>query len=275
MLLALFLGGWAFYWEPSSLSVHRYELRLPHWPREQNPLLIAVLSDLHVGSPYYGTEKLREVVRRVNASRVDLVLLAGDYLVGGIPFGTFVPPEDVASILKELDASLGVYAVLGNHDWWFDGPRLRRAFESEGIRFLEDESLHLALGHFDFWLVGLSDWREKKPDVDAVLAAVPEAAPILVFTHNPDVFPVIPERVSLTLAGHTHGGQVRFPFLGAPIVPSEYGERYAQGHIVEEGKHLFVTSGLGTSIIPVRFRVPPEIALVEIRTPLDRSSLPK
>ena len=83
-------------------------------------------------------------------------------------------------------------------------------------------------------------------------------------THNPDVFPDVPARVALTLAGHTHGGQVRFPFVGAPVVPSRFGPRYAQGLVTEGGRHLFVTSGLGTSIFPVRFRVPPEIALLRL-----------
>jgi predicted MPP superfamily phosphohydrolase len=84
------------------------------------------------------------------------------------------------------------------------------------------------------------------------------------FTHNPDVFPQVPGRVAITFAGHTHGGQARFPFFGAPIVPSSYGQRYASGHVVEEGRHLFVTTGLGTSIFPVRFRVPPEIAMLRL-----------
>ena len=81
-----------------------------------------------------------------------------------------------------------------------------------------------------------------------------------------DVFPEIPERVALTLAGHTHGGQVALPWLGRPIVPSAHGERFAIGHVRERGRDLFVTSGLGTSILPVRFRVPPEISLVTIRS---------
>ena len=98
--------------------------------------------------------------------------------------------------------------------------------------------------------------------LSAALAAVPDEAPVLVFTHNPDLFPEIPERVSLTIAGHTHGGQVYLPGIGRPIVPSRYGERFAIGHVVERGRHLFVSSGLGTSILPVRFLVPPEVAAI-------------
>lgn len=262
---ALLLGFWAFYWEPSSLEVHRFEVSLSSWPESEGRLTVALLSDLHVGAPYYGRKKLAEVVRRVNEAKPDLVLLAGDYVITDVWGGHFVPPEETAQILSGLDAPLGVYAVLGNHDWWFDGLRVRKAFESMGISVLEDEDRHVQAGRFDFWLVGLSDWWEKRPDVASVLARVPEGKPILAFTHNPDLFPEIPGRVSLTLAGHTHGGQVRFPLLGAPLVPSRYGERYVHGLVVENGRHLFVTSGLGTSMIPARFGVPPEIALIEVR----------
>lgn len=273
-VLATLLGAplvlvlWAFVLEPSSLVVNRYELLLPLWPEEQDGLLIALLSDLHVGSPFNGVEKLEEIVARVNGSRPDVVLLAGDYVVSGARGRAFVPPETTASILAKLDAPLGVFAVLGNHDHWYDGPRVRAAFESAGIPVLENEIVPVRGEGFEFWLVGFSDLWEAKPDVERILDRLPEGVPTIAFTHNPDLFPEIPERVALTLAGHTHGGQVDFPLWGTPIVPSRFGARYARGHVVEGGRHLFVTSGLGTSILPVRFRVPPEIALVRIGSAL-------
>jgi predicted MPP superfamily phosphohydrolase len=137
---------------------------------------------------------------------------------------------------------------------------VRRAFEDAGIEVLDDEATRIR----DFWLVGLGDWWEAPPDVPKALAGVDDDAPVVALTHNPDVFPEIPPRVLLNLAGHTHGGQVRIPFFGTPIVPSRYGERYVHGLITENGRHLFVTSGLGTSIIPARFRVPPEIAILRL-----------
>ena len=262
LAVVLCLGGWTFYYEPSSLDVRRYEITLAEWPPELDGIEIALLSDLHVGSPYYGLDKLEEVIRRVNASEPELVLLAGDYVIDGVRGGQFVPPEAIASVLAKLDAPLGVFAVLGNHDWWLDGPRVRRAFENAGIRVLDDQAVRVS----EFWVVGLGDWWEAPPDIPKVLASIDseDDAPVVAFTHNPDAFPKIPPRVTLTLAGHTHGGQVRFPFFGAPIVPSRYGNRYAYGHIVENGRHLFVTSGIGTSIIAARFRVPPEIALLRL-----------
>jgi uncharacterized protein len=268
LLAPLALALWAFVLEPASLEVNRYDLSLPRWPVEQDGLLVALLSDLHVGSPGNGVDKLEAVVARVNRARPDVVLLAGDYVVTGVRGAAFVPPERTAGVLAKLEAPLGVFAVLGNHDHWYGGERVRAAFEGAGIRVLENELLRLQSEGFDFWLAGLGDLWEAKPDVGRILDGLPEGVAAIAFTHNPDVFPEIPHRVALTLAGHTHGGQVDFPLWGTPVVPSRFGDRYARGLVVENGRHLFVTSGLGTSILPVRFRVPPEIALIRVGSAL-------
>jgi uncharacterized protein len=264
LLVGLVLGVWAFAAEPSYLVVREHRLAIPGWPADRAGMKLALLSDLHVGSPYYHLEKLDEVVRRTNEARPDLVLIAGDLVIQEVVGGRFVAPEDLAPVLGKLRAPLGVYAVLGNHDWWLDAPRVRRALERAGIPVLEDRAVRIERGGAPFWLAGFSDVWEGAHDVAGTLAQVRDGAPVLAFTHNPDLFPEIPARVNLTLAGHTHGGQVFFPLIGRPIVPSRYGERFAIGHIVEDGRHLFVTPGLGTSIIPVRFLVPPEISIVRL-----------
>jgi predicted MPP superfamily phosphohydrolase len=138
--------------------------------------------------------------------------------------------------------------------------RVARALRSARIHVIDDTAWRVG----GFWLVGVSDFREGPHDVSGALGNVTDSSPVLVITHNPDVFPLIPRRVCLTLAGHTHGGQVALPIVGRLIVPSKYGQRYAYGHIREGGRDLFVTSGIGTSIIPVRFRVPPEIVFLQI-----------
>jgi predicted MPP superfamily phosphohydrolase len=265
-LVPVLLALWAFVLEPASLEVNLYEITLPLWPAEQDGLEIALLSDLHVGSPFNGVDKLEEVVASVNRSRPHIVLLAGDYVVTGIPGGETVAPEATAAILAQLRAPLGVFAVLGNHDHWYDGPRVEAAFESAGIRVLENEGRSVEGGRFDFWLVGVGDLWEATPDVSSLLESLPAGVPAIAFTHNPDVFPELSDAFALTLAGHTHGGQVDFPFVGTPIVPSRFGDRYARGHVIEDGRHLFVTSGLGTSLLPVRFRVPPEVAILRVRS---------
>lgn len=258
------LAVWAFAAEPASLRNEDHRLEPPGWPAACDGFRVAVLADLHVGSPFNGIDKLREIVDLTNRARPDLVLLAGDLVIHGVLGGRFVAPEDSAAVLAELAAPAGVYGVLGNHDRWFDADRVQGALDRVGIRVLEDASEPVRLGACAFWLAGVSDLWTAPHDVDGALADVPEEGPILVVTHNPDLFPQIPERVSLTIAGHTHGGQVYLPGIGRPIVPSEYGARFAIGHVVEGGRHLFVSSGLGTSILPVRFLVPPEVSVLEL-----------
>jgi predicted MPP superfamily phosphohydrolase len=258
------LGIWAFWFEPSQLVVHEETLELPRWP-DGEPLRLALLSDLHVGSPHWGLTQLAQLVEETNASKPELVLLAGDYLINGVWLGTWVDPESIAMVLARLRAPLGVIAVLGNHDWWNDGERVRRAFTAQGIVVLENRALSVRRGAFEFFVVGLADVMTRNVDIQGSLAQVPAGAAQLVLSHEPDVFASMDERVALTLAGHTHGGQVRLPLLGRPVVPSSYGQRYAAGHVVEQGRHLFVTTGVGTSIIPVRFGVPPELVLLELR----------
>lgn len=264
-MIPLFLGLWAFWLEPASLRNEDYALELPRWPIGCDALRVAVLGDLHVGSPFNGLSKLVDIVERTRAARPDLILLAGDFVIHGVVGGRFEPPEAIAAELAKLEAPAGVYAVLGNHDWWLDAPRIRAAFESVSIPVLEDRAVPIDRGACRFWLAGISDWMEGDHDVDRAIASVPADAPLVAFTHNPDVFPEIPSRVDLTIAAHTHGGQVYVPGVGRPIVPSDYGERFAIGHVVEEGRHLFVSAGLGTSILPVRFLVPPEISVLTLR----------
>jgi predicted MPP superfamily phosphohydrolase len=260
-IVAFVLAAWVFWWEPRRLVTRETHLTLPCWSAQ--PLRVGVVADLHVGSPYIDMEKLRQVVARINTGRPDVIVLLGDYVIQGVMGGKFVPPETLAAELAHLRAPLGVYAVLGNHDRWLDAPRVATALRAAGINVIDDAAVQIEHGG-PFWLVGVSDFLEGKHDVNGALDQVTNAAPVLVITHNPDVFPLIPTRVCLTLAGHTHGGQVALPFIGRLIVPSRYGQRYAAGHIREQGRDLFVTSGVGTSIIPVRFRVPPEIVFLEI-----------
>jgi uncharacterized protein len=258
---------WGFFLEPQRLVVTRAQLQLPSWPKELAGLKVALLADLHVGSPFWDVAALSRLVERTNAEQADLVLLAGDYQINDIPGGVHVGAEAIAQGLGRLRAPLGVFAVLGNHDWWNDGERTRRAFEAHGIHVLEESSVTLQHGGTTFFLVGLADQITRRSNPQAAMATVPAGAPTLLLVHEPDVFEAFPRLAvspTLTLAGHTHGGQVRLPLLGRRVVPSDFGERYAYGHVVENGRHLYVTSGVGTSILPVRFMVPPEIAMLTL-----------
>lgn len=264
--VTLFLAGWAFWWEPSSLVIRKYEIPLDSWPHSMKELRIAVLTDLHVGSPFSGLNKLRKIVSATNGQQPDLILLLGDYVIHGIRGGQFVSAEEFAPVLKTLSAPLGVYAVLGNHDHWYDAGRIRIAFEGNGIPVIDDQVKKLEHEGAPFWLAGISDFTTAPHLIGPTLALINDESPVILMTHHPDIFPLIPQRVSLTLAGHTHGGQVNLPLLGRLVVPSRYGSRYAVGWIRENGQNFFVSPGLGMSVFPVRFRVPPEISLLTIRS---------
>ena len=265
--LASAAGVYAFWWEPSQLVVTRSEIVLPSQHAIGTPLRIAALSDIHVGSPYITLDKLRSVVERTNAERPDAVVLLGDFVINGVKGGTPTEPEAFAGILGGFRAPLGVFAVLGNHDWREGrGPRIAEALRAQRIHVLLDQAVRIERDHRPLWFVGFEDLWRRNPNPKAAVGLVRDDALVFALTHNPDIFPEVPARVALTIAGHTHGGQVDLPFLGRLKVPSWYGTRYAAGHIVEGGRHLFVTTGIGTSIIPVRFRVPPEIAIITVRS---------
>jgi predicted MPP superfamily phosphohydrolase len=264
-VILLALAVWAVLVEPRHITVRHSEITLESWPPALTGLRVGVLGDIHTGAPHVSPERLGALVAKVNLATPDVIVLLGDFVIHDIVGGSFVEPEVTADLLGGLRAPGGVIAVLGNHDWWYDGPRVRAALERRGIVVLENRAHRVAHRGRAFWLAGLADLWTREPDLISALAAVPAGEPVLLLTHNPDVFPGVPPRVALTLAAHTHGGQVRFPPFPAPVVPSRYGSRYAVGHVVEEGRHLFVTTGVGTSILPVRFAVPPEVALLTLR----------
>ncbi len=267
ILTAAWVGlVWGFFIEPCFYLVEtRAEAHPRGWPKELDGLKIALISDIHAGSPYVRQKRIRELVGRVNSAKPDMIVLLGDYVIQTVVGGRFYPPEDLAVELKELRAPLGVYAVIGNHDWWLDGERVRKAFAGQGLKVLENENVRLTWHGGRFSLLGLADHIERKPDAVTPIAKLPGTEPVIALIHEPDFFPEIPERIALTLAGHTHGGQVRLPLIGSPIVPSAYGQRFVRGLIKEGERLLYVTTGVGTSIIPVRFNVPPEYVLLTLR----------
>ena len=262
VLLVLALYG--FWYEPASLRAVVHTIALDEATRlSQTPLRVVVIADLHGGAPFIDEAKIEKVVTLANAAKPDLVLLTGDYVISGVRGGHFMPIETIAGKMRALSAPLGVYAVLGNHDRSSDARRIEAAFSEVGIHVLENQAVKLKHGG-TFYLAGLSDWYTGPRDIKGMTAQLPAGAHALCFTHSPDIFPLLPRTCALTIAGHTHGGQVFLPFFGRPIVPSLYGQRYAAGLVHENGKYLFVSTGIGTSNIPVRFGVPPEVSVLDI-----------
>jgi uncharacterized protein len=270
----------AFAVEPRfSLVVKEWDIAHPAWPTGAAPLRIGILTDIHAVEPWMNARRIAGIAARMNALKPDMVVLLGDYVNALRPgyYSKVVPVADWVSALSSLRAPLGVYAVLGNHDWSSgEAPAIRRAFYKAGIALLENRAVKIARGQSHFWVAGLNDQLNGTSrgvvDMSATLAHVTDPAPIVLLAHEPDVISYVPPRVTLTLAGHTHGGQVYIPFIGRPSLTGGGGmyAKYAHGHIVENGRHLVVSSGLGVTAYPVRFLVPPEIAIVTLGAPANR-----
>jgi predicted MPP superfamily phosphohydrolase len=262
---------WAVLIEPRTLTVRRLTVESAAWSGA--PLRIAAISDTHVGA-HVTPERVRRTMLRLNRERPDLVVFLGDYAGGHEPAVLRAQPDRSAVLrgaaaLGTARAPLGRIAVLGNHDWWYDGPALERELERSGVRVLENAAVRVERPGGAFWVAGLADLesRRAQPSAAAALAAVPTGAPVILLTHWPDPWPQAPPRVALTLAGHTHCGQVNLPVLGRLVHASRAARHWGCGLYEEAGRKLFVTSGLGVSILPVRFRAPPEIALITLKAP--------
>jgi predicted MPP superfamily phosphohydrolase len=280
------LSGYALAFEPGyRLNITRYRVSPPNWTPGLN-LTVGVIADVHAGGPLMPAERIRAIAERTNELKPDIVVLLGDFAASHKFRTRAVAPEEWAEALSVLKAPLGVHAILGNHDWWDDlaaqrtghGPVLgRRMLERFGIPVYENDAVRLRKDGHSFWLAGLGDQlafvkplrrrnrtgRRGVDDLPGTLAKLTDDAPVILLAHEPDIFTRVPARVSLTLSGHTHGGQVRL-FGYSPRVPSRFGNRYAYGHIVENNRHLIVSGGLGCSILPVRIGVPPEVVMVDV-----------
>jgi predicted MPP superfamily phosphohydrolase len=266
-VLGLLLAIWGFLIEPGLLLVSHVTIETAKWPAALPPLRVVAVADVHAGAPYVGEVKLDRIVAEVNAQNPDVVLLLGDYVIQHVLLGTPMPPDTIASHLAGLRAKHGVFAVLGNHDWYDGGKRVWRALENVGIRVLENSAVPLLGSEDRVWLAGIADDSTRHPHPAGTFKPIPDGAAVVALTHDPAVFPDIPARAALTVAGHTHGGQVSIPFWGALFIPGRSPLRYAYGHIAENGNDLYVTSGIGTTALPVRFNAPPEIVVITLRAP--------
>jgi uncharacterized protein len=256
--------------EARSLAVTRYAPQPPAWPSGHR-LSITVIADIHAGGPNMTVSHVRRMVDTANELKSDLVVLLGDYIATYRFVDVRMPNRIWAAELARLSAPLGTWAVLGNHDWWHDPAGIRTSLTAVGISVLENDAVLLGPEGARFWLAGLGDQRAYRlghgrfrgvDDLPRTLSQIRTGDPIVLLAHEPDIFAHLPERIALTLAGHTHGGQIRLPLIWPAFVPSKYGARYAYGHVVEDGRHLIVSGGLGTSFIPARLGMPPEVVQV-------------
>lgn len=271
LLYAYFVGARGFVVVEETLAV-------PNWSSDLNGFRVVAIADLHVGSNYAPPERIRYVVDQANAQNADLIVLLGDYVSEAKwdrefrqkPEGTDrtelrVPVEEIAENLKGLKAKYGVYAIIGNHDWYHNDGKIHRMLEEiAGVNVLHNEVATIDAGGEKISLWGIEDLYRNRRVPAEPFNALAEKKNVIALTHNPDSLLSAPAGFSIMFSGHTHGGQLNWPIFGAKAVFND--PRFMDGHAVVDDKHVYVTSGVGTSVIPFRFRVPPEIAVVTLNS---------
>ncbi|WP_257558149.1 metallophosphoesterase [Sphingobium sp. CFD-2] len=268
LLLPVAIGSFALWLVSNARAmpvVRQLEIALPFPPdAAREPVTVALVTDTHVG-PENSPARMARIVEQVNGLKPDLIVLGGDYIADAKGGGAYGPVESIAAFAR-LRARLGVVAVLGNHDSrdhsLIDREQWRKLFGRMGIQLLDNQAVRrgpLSVG-------GLRDIYTGKPDIPRTFEEMRRlgGAP-LILSHGPDVFPQLPDQPLLTLVGHTHCGQVAFPFLGILNVPSHYGTRYACGVYREGARTMVVSGGVGTSRLPIRMLAPPDLWLITIR----------
>jgi uncharacterized protein len=244
--------------------VRHLQLEIARWPQWSRPLRIAFLSDFHTGSHSDDVARLNLIIDEAASITPDLALFGGDY-VNMQPFGGGrVPPRTIAAILSRLEAPLGRFAILGNHDYVYDERAVADALQDHGITVLNHNSCSMRFQNHSIDIIGVPDAHVTSAETYSLLTGLSPDKPTIVLAHDPVWFAHLPAGPHLMLAGHTHGGQIRLPGIGIVRNATKAPLRWSHGLIEESGQYLYVTSGIGTSGLPVRWGVPPEFAVLDM-----------
>ncbi len=245
--------------------VERLTIESRSLPAGAKPVTIALISDIHVAGPDMPPERLARIVAQVNALKPDLIAIAGDLISEKRTASHIYTAGEAVAPLGNLTAPLGVVLVPGNHDHWAGWPRMAMALAPySNITVLRNRAKQVG----PLVIGGVDDAYTKRDDLPATMQMMTgKPGARIILTHSPDIFPQVPVDVDLVLAGHTHCGQIDYPWGGSPATMSEYGDLYACGVKRENGKVLVTGAGLGTSLLPLRLFTHPEIWLIEIRPP--------
>ncbi len=260
------LGADTILLEPNRPRIVRKDIALRRWPARLEGFTIALLSDFHY-DPYFSVHPLRSAIGMVNDVRPELIVFAGDFVsvpLFGDPVAAASAAEPCAQLLQQMHAPHGLWAVMGNHDAATDPARVTGSLRDVGIRVLCNQSVPIERDGGRFWLGGVDDVMGGTPDLDATLQNVPAGEPSLLLVHEPDFADHVARHpVDLQLSGHTHGGQVRIPFIHPLFLP-ELAKKYIWGQYQIGGLTLYTNPGLGTVRLPIRWRCPPEITLLTL-----------
>jgi predicted MPP superfamily phosphohydrolase len=262
--LASLCLAYGFLIEPKLLMDRYVEIDSPNYSGK--PLKIALLADIHMGGFHVPVSRIEEIVREVNEQKPDIILMPGDFINGhksrakhSAAFNAEV--EKGLSALRDLKAKHGVFATIGNHDVWYDADYIDKTLNRLGITVLRNRAINLSK---EICVVGFADHDTQIEDKSAYNDCEAGKVPIALM-HSPDSFAILRSDTALAVAGHTHGGQINIPLIGRRVTATEAGRKYAYGLVDVAGVPAFVTAGIGTSIMPARFRSPPEIVLIELR----------
>lgn len=268
LVFTLLILIWGFIIEPNLLFIRIFRLKVPFWSKKLSGLKIVILSDIHSGTPFNGEKRLERIVKKVNNLNPDIVLLLGDYVITKMPLTKTLDPLTIAEKLINITPKISNIAILGNHDYRYGSYKIKEAFQKKGIHLLENDFIELKFNEESFFLASVPDQDTGTPEIDKVLGFIEQEKPLLFLIHNPQLFDKIPDRVSLILAGDTHGGQVYLPVFKDILTKIKQGKhykpQYRYGLLKEENKQMLITSGTGTSSIPLRIGVPPEIILLKL-----------